>query len=442
MDGVIDEIIADTESRPLAAPTLREAALPRLPGKVDAIVGVRRAGKTWMVYQAMRELIASGRPRESLLYFSFEDERIWPFEARDLHRVIDVFYRRHPEQRAAECAYFFDEIQLVPGWERFVRRLVDSERAHICVTGSSSKLLGREIATSLRGRALCTEVFPFSFPEALRHAGVNVERGVRPGGAERSTVENRLRAYLLEGGFPEVQGLDADLRRRVLREYLDVAILRDLIERHDISNPTALRHLVRHLLNATASLFSVNKFYGDLRSRGVPVAKSTLHDFLSFLDDAYLIFPVSIYSESERVRQSNPRKIYAVDTGLVHATAHRARPDWGHLLENLVFLDLRRRGLDVAYYRTKRGGEVDFVVSRDHGRPALVQACADLDAPSTRRREIESLTTAMTELGLREGTIVTLHDEETVETAAGRIEIVPAWLWTLRQTLAPSAGDR
>ena len=161
-----------------------------------------------------------------MLYLNLEDERLLPMTSTDLHWITDVYFRRYPHFRERECFFFFDEIQNIPGWERFVRRLLDTENAHICLTGSSAKLLSREIATELRGRSLSTEMFPFSFTESLDHAGVDVGSQKRPGSKKRSILENRLRTYLQEGGFPEVQDLSDEYRVRILQDYLDVVILR------------------------------------------------------------------------------------------------------------------------------------------------------------------------------------------------------------------------
>jgi uncharacterized protein len=326
MDELLERIIIDFHERELPPLTPREIRLPWLPRKVDSVMGMRRSGKTWFLFQVAAERIAQGHSKESVLYLNFEDERLQPLDAQDLHRVLDVFYRLHPALRDEECVFLFDEIQVVPGWERFIRRVVDTENVRICVSGSSAKLLSHEIASSLRGRALATEVFPFSFAEALRHQGLDVPNPRRVGSALRARLENRLRKYLLEGGFPEVQGLDDHLRRRVLQDYVNVVILRDVIERHRVASPVPLRHLTRHILHAPAELLSVNKLYNDFRSRGIAVSKNTLHELLEHLTEAFLVFTVPIHTSSERARQVNPRKVYPVDPGLARSVSTRPSP--------------------------------------------------------------------------------------------------------------------
>jgi predicted AAA+ superfamily ATPase len=432
-DLLLEEIVADAHARPLPALTRRRVKLPWLPRKVDAIVGMRRSGKTWLMFQRMRELVEAGTPREDLLYINFEDERLGEVTAAHLSKIVEAHYRRNPAGRSRPGAMFFDEIQLVTGWERFVRRLVDTETTHICVTGSSAKLLSREIATSLRGRSLTTELFPFSFIETLSYRGVKAEP--RPPAQVRSVIEHAADEYLRRGGFPEIQTLDEPTRVRVLQDYLDVAILRDLIERHAISNPVVLRRFVRQLMSAPAGLFSVHKLYDDLKSQGLAVSKESLHAWLDHIQDAFVFFSIPLHTNSERVRQTNPRKVYAVDPGLVTACARRGSADTGQLLETAVFVELRRESPELSYLRTKSGYEVDFVTPS-----GLVQACASIADPATREREVRALREAMADFGHEHATIVTLATEEEIRVAEGTIRVVPMWRWAVERAFA-EPGD-
>jgi predicted AAA+ superfamily ATPase len=423
-DAVLEEIVADAQTRALPQLTARRTSLPWLPRKVDAIVGMRRSGKTWLMFQRMRELGEAGAPRADLLYVNFEDERLGEISAADLSKLVDAHYRRNPGARSRPGALFLDEIQIVSGWERFVRRMVDTEQAHVCVTGSSAKLLSREIATSLRGRSLTTELFPFSLAEALEHRAIVPDP--HPSATVRSEIEHAAGNYLRRGGFPEVQSLDEPTRIRVLQSYLDVAILRDLIERHAISNPVALRRFVRQLMNTPAGPFSVHKVHDDLRSQGLAVSKESLHAWLEHVQDAFVFFAIPIHSHSERARQVNPRKVYAVDPGLVTACARRGSADTGQLLETAVFLELRRRTAELAYVRTPSGFEVDFITPTE-----LVQVCASIDAPATRDREVRALREAMATHDHDHATIVTLSTDEQIDVDEGTIHAVPFWRWAL-----------
>jgi hypothetical protein len=435
MDKLIENLIADFKARKLPDLTRREQTMAFLRGKASAVIGMRRAGKTWFCFQQIEGLLAGGLEPDRVLYLSFGDERLQPMRQVDLERITEVFYRLFPQNKKRTCHFFFDEIQSVPGWDLFVRRVMDSEDAQVTLTGSSAKLLSREIATSLRGRALATEIFPFSFGEYLSHLGD--EAPAEPFSSEaRARLANRLEGYLQEGGFPEVVGTDPALRVQVLQDYVDVVIFRDVVERHGVSNTTALRHMVRHLLNAPAARFSVNKFYNSLRSQGVRCGRDVLHEWLDHLSDAFLIFLLRVDSPSEAVRRVNPPKVYAIDPGLIEAVRHRPAPDRGALLENMVFLAMRRRDIPVHYYLTASGYEVDFLARPSGGEARLVQVCAQPDEEPARARELRALTEAMTETGARTSTVVSMFHEETIRSDVGTIEIVPAWRWLLTDPLA------
>jgi len=429
MDALLEQLIADFHERPLPELTHRELELPTLSGKIDAVIGMRRTGKTWFLFQIMRHYLEQGIPKEAMLYLNFDDERLLPMGAAELGRISEAYYRLFPGHRDRTCYFFFDEVQNISGWEVWLRRLVDTEPVQIAVTGSSAKLLSREIATALRGRALSTEMFPFSFREALAHEGVGDIPASRPGAKRRALLDNRLRRYLLNGGFPEVQAVAEEHRIRILQEYVDVVILRDIVERYQVGNILPLRYLIRHLLAAPATLFSVNKFHNDLKSQGIACGKNTLHEYFEYLADAYLIYPISIHSRSERAKRVNPRKVYVIDTGLANAFLHRPQSDWGRLLENFVFMELRRKGLEIEYYRTVDGLEVDFIVTNRGGTQELYQVSLELRDARTREREVRALTTAMRETETEQGTILSLDATERIESDVGVIDVLPAWLW-------------
>ena len=226
-----------------------------------------------------------------------------------------------------------------------------------------------------------------------------------------------------------MQTLEDEPRRQVLRNYLDVVILRDVVERYSVSNTAALRALIRHIMSAPATRFSINKFYNSLKSLGVAGSKNNLYDFLEYRSDAFLVYPVPIHARSERVRRVNPQKIYVIDPGLLGAMSFRMTGDQGAILENLVFLHFRRRGVNLEYYLTGDGIEIDFVVAPDVQKERqLIQVCWDISNPETKRREVTALLKGMKELGLKRGTIVTWLDEDLSDE---RVQILPAWKWLL-----------
>lgn len=226
----------------LAKYTKRDAVLPDVDGKVHAIIGMRRAGKTTFLRQLQAELRAKAAP-ERAIYLSFDDDRLADVDSAQLNLLLEEYFRRYPEFRGQQEVYWFlDEIQLVEGWERFVRRVVDTERIRVVVSGSSANMLSREIHTSLRGRSMATVISPFSFREFLRH--LDEEPADMPGRwtpGKRSSIENRFDAYLRGGGFPEAQGIEARTRVALLQGYVDAVLFRDVVERHEVSQVAALR---------------------------------------------------------------------------------------------------------------------------------------------------------------------------------------------------------
>lgn len=396
---ILHLLITDSLATPIPVHTRRDARLPAVPGKALAVIGMRRSGKTTFLWQCMADRLAAGTPREALLYLNFEDERLGDLQAIDLQWIVEDYYRLAPHLRDRQRATFlFDEIQAVRGWETFARRLIDSEQIDLFLSGSSARLLSREVASSMRGRAMEVLIHPFSFREVLRHNGVEPDQpDVMWPKALRSELDNRLRDYLAVGGFPEAQGVPLRERHELLRTYVDVAVLRDVIERHAVSNPLPLRWLQRHLLASPAALFSIHKFYDALRSQGISVGKDTLHTFLDYLTDTFLIRVVALHSASERQRMINPRKAYPVDPGLIPVYERAGRTNLGHALETVVLVELERRGAEVSYVRTREGFEVDFLARFPEGDWLLLQVCSDISDAVTREREVRALRAAAIE---------------------------------------------
>lgn len=432
MRELIREKIVEATSRPGPSFTRRDVRLPEVPGKAYAVVGARRTGKTTFLWQVLSERLEEGVPREALIFLEFEDERLVGLKASELHLFLEEYYRLYPELRGRERVVFFlDEVQVVKGWEVFVRRMMDTENVEVFLSGSSARLLSREVATSMRGRALEVRIYPFSFREYLRHLGLEP---CSPFGRlpkeERTQIEKLLRDYLSQGGFPESVGISAYDRVELLKSYVDVAILRDVIERHSVSHPVALRWMVRHLLGNPGGKFSINKFYRDLRSQGIPVAKDTLHAYLGHLEDAFLIRTLNISSYSERARMVNPRKVYPIDPGLIPIYARR--PDAGQALETCVMLELERRGAEVSYVKTKGGYEVDFLARFPLGREELIQVCADLYEPEVREREARALLKAKEEYPHARLVLLTLDIPPHLDVPP-EIEVRPVARWLLEE---------
>lgn len=391
--AVIQEKVAEGTTRPIPAFTRRDVRIPALPNKAFAVIGMRRAGKTTFLWQIAHDLLQRGAPREQALYFSFEDERLLDLHASDLQHIIEHYYHLYPHMRDRQrVMLLLDEIQLVPSWETFVRRIMDSEMVEVYLSGSSARMLAYEIAASMRGRALPVVIFPFSFREYLRHLGEEpTDSFARLPKAQRSALHAQLVRYLETGGFPEAVELETIDRRELLTNYVDSVILRDVVERYRINNLPVLRRLTRQLLGNPGMPFSVNKFYNELRSQGFSVSKDSLHAMVGHLEDAFLVRSVPFFSYSQAQQRSNPRKIYPIDTGFIpFYTAPRPLP-LGHALETCVLIEYLRQRAEMAYWRTPAGYEVDFVAQMADGTLELVQVCASLSDAATHAREVRAL---------------------------------------------------
>jgi predicted AAA+ superfamily ATPase len=433
---ILAEKLADSLASPIPEGTPRQTyGAVALKGKATAVVGIRRAGKTMFLHQIRRERLAAGILGERLPYINFEDERLEGLSADQLAPLIETYYRSYPELRGRKTVVWcFDELQLVPGWERFIRRLLDSEQVELFVTGSSARLLSREIATSLRGRAWEVVIHPFSFAEALRHAGHVVAADLRMiGSSARSAIERWFVEYLTVGGFPEAQGTDAATRMQLLRDYVDVAMLRDVVERHNVTNVAGLRWLVRHLLGNAAGLFSVEKFYASLKSQGFSISRDTVHELLGHMQDCFLIRTIWMESASERQRMVNPRKAYPVDPGLIPIFDRSGRANIGHALETAVLLELERRRMEVTYVRTAEGYEVDFLARSPTGETELIQVCADASDPATADRELRGLEAAAAIAPGARRRLLTVSRAGLPSQVPNDVVAEPAYVWMLEQ---------
>lgn len=385
----------------------REINFPSVPHKIKVAIGMRRTGKTYLLLQKIKNLLTQNpKLLKQILYLNFEDDRLLPLSAQKLGELLDDFYSLYPENHYQKCYFILDEIQNVPQWEVVIRRFFDTKKLDIYLTGSSAKLLSKEIATSLRGRSIATEVWPFNFREYLTANKIPFPQ--KPfGKISRDQMLKQLNAYLIKGGFPEVVTLDTLDRNRILQDYVDVVIFRDIIERHKVVNTPLIKYLIKTLIKQAGSTFSVNKFFNDLKSQGMNVSKMTIYDYLSYLEDAYLVFSVPLYSESIRKSQINPKKIYIIDPGLINAYVSHSSSNIGHLFENLVYIELKRRGFEVYYYLTEKDRyEVDFLVKDSNHNWHLYQVAWDVTDPDTYAREKRALELAERELKIK-GEIIT-----------------------------------
>ena len=430
MIETIKSIILDFQEMRLETGIPRRLRIDTVRGKAAVCIGVRRGGKSTYMFQVIQRLLDSGIPRQNILYLNFFDDRLHNLRQDNLGLIAEAFYSIYPEKKNTETVYcFFDEIQAAVGWEPFIDRMMRTEKCEVYLTGSSARMLSKEIATQMRGRALSWEMFPFSFREFLDYMEIEGEGALST--KQRLLVQKAFEEYWETGGFPAVAGLSRHLRIKTHQEYFHTILFRDLVERHDVSHPRAVTDLAHRLVDNTASPYSVNRLTGYLKSLGHKVPKSAVSDYLEWFEDAYFLFTVRIFDASTARREANPKRVYCIDHALVTSVSSGILVNAGHLLENLVVTARRRLYPEIYYYKTGTGREVDFIVPI-RGRPRrLVQVCESLAEPQTRKREIAALREAMAELGLKTGTIVTRNEDERMDVEAGTIEVVPAWRFLL-----------
>lgn len=385
---------------------VRDAKFPEAENKIKVAVGMRRTGKSYFLYQYILKLLEKGIDKSSILYINFEDDRLLPLHQQKLAKLVEAFYSHCPENHDRKCYLFLDEIQNVENWPLVIRRFYESKNVEIFLTGSSAKLLSKEIATSLRGRSLATEIWPFSFHEFLKAKKIDIDTGLF-GKKTHDVLTKQFHAYLTDGGFPEVLFYAPDVRQQTLQEYLDVVIYRDIIERHNVKNPSLIKYMILSMIHNVGRPFAINKFYNDVKSRGYQVGKDILYEYADHIEDAYLSFAVPLYNKSIRKVQTNPKKLYAVDPGMVRSLTLDYDNDLRRLFENVIFLDLRRLGCQVSYYLTNERHEIDFLIQTPKGQKKFFQVVWEMHDEKTIEREQRALQEGMKEMKI-DGEIVTL----------------------------------
>jgi len=422
--SVVAEWLDETELPELVPRQIPDLDLEDL-RRVLAIVGPRRAGKTFLMYQLIGALERDGRAsRREILFVDFEDYRLTGFSTADVDPLLATFQRL---AGGPPRFLFFDEVQHLPGWSRVLRTLHNQGRYSIVVSGSNSKLLHPEIATELRGRYEDLLLLPLSFGEYLRLRGIEVTPATF-----FTTARGRLVAafqeYLQSGGFPEVLlAAKPAERRKLLQNYFRTIFYRDVTERHNIRSRTTLETLMGELLESNACLFSISRFEKSLKTNGLPGSKRTISNYLQFLREAFFLIAHEKFSHSPRKRLMNPKKVYLVDTGFA-ALGRSFSENRGRILENLVAIELHRRDEEVTYFKGRH--ECDFILSRKRRPAEAIQVCWEL-SNRNEKRELAGLTEAARTLGVEKLLILTFDQRDTVELAGAAVRILPAWEWLL-----------
>ncbi|RLC27068.1 MAG: ATP-binding protein [Deltaproteobacteria bacterium] len=425
----LKEIILDFQEEKLNTGIKRHLEYEFIKGKAFVCIGVRRCGKSTLLYQIIAALKAKSVKQENILYLNLFDDRLNEIRRRNLPLVLEAYYSLYPEKKGTEEVFcFFDEIQEVENWEPFVDRILRTENCCVFLSGSSSKMLSTEIATQMRGRSLTWELFPFSFKEFLDFRKIDYTRLTSK---NRLLIKKVFDEYFIKGGFPEVRNVNDKIRIMILQEYYKTILHRDIINRFEAIHPQAVIQAGHRLIGSISSLYSINRITDYLKSLGYKVSKNFVSSCINWFEDAYFLFSVPIFSPSVSKQNANAKKIYCIDHSMAGSVSPKIMTDNGHKLENMIFLHLRRHSDEIYYYRTAKRHEVDFVCIDKEYNKNLVQVSLAMKDPKTRSREITSLLCAMEELGLGTGKIITLDEEKILKEGNKTVEIIPAWKYLL-----------
>jgi len=422
---LLKQIIRDFHLAPLPELYRRTLDVPLNSGKIITLIGVRRSGKTSYLHELVKKLIAGGISNTCIMYINFEDERL-DLKAEELDLLLQAYRELYPDNGIEKCYFFFDEIQNIAGWDTFIRRVYDSGTKNIFITGSNARFLSSDIATCLRGRTISYEVFPLSFREYLTFKEITVDLHSTNSIAH---INHHLIDYLRNGGFPEVIGYDDGLRNRVLQEYFNVMIYRDLLERYQIKNIPALKFFLKRLLSSATKQMSVNNIYNELKSSGFKIGKNQLYDNLEACQNIYLALILRKHTTSLVERELGEKKVYAIDNGLLNALSYKFSDDLGKTVEQTVFLELKRREKDVFFYKEK--AECDFIVKNGFDVSEAIQTSVSLTDEKTRKRELRGLLECCAAFGLKEGLIITIDGMEEFTENGVTVKVIPLYRWLL-----------
>lgn len=430
MFETLKEIILNFQSEILDTGIKRHLSYELVRGKAFVCIGVRRCGKSTLLYQIIDDLEKKDVSRENILYMNFFDDRLTELKHGNLSLIMEAYYSLYPEKKGVEEIYcFFDEIQEAQNWEPFIDRILRTEKCSVFISGSSAKMLSKEVATQMRGRSIVWELFPFSFKEFVDYKGVDYKKLTS---RNRLILKKCFDEYFQKGGFPEVRDVTDKIRIIIHQEYYKAILHRDIIERFNAIHPQAVIQAGYRLISSSASLYSVNRITEYLKSLGYKVSKAFVSSCINWFQDAYFLFSLKIFSPSISKQNANVKKIYSIDHSMTTSIAPGILADKGHLLENIIFVHLRRQTEELYYYRTKSGREIDFIWLDEDRNKHLVQVCFSLNDPLTKKREILSLIHAMEELNLQKSTIVTMEEEGLLEEGKKKLEIIPAWNYLLK----------
>lgn len=380
------------------------------------LVGLRRSGKSYLLYQQIQQLVGKGHSPEEILYFNFEDDRLAGMTMQDLDALKTAYEEIFPHKPI----FFLDEIQNITGWEHFARRLAD-QKYKVYITGSNARMLSMEIAGTLGGRYMIQPVFPYSFREFLSASGIQLQDNwlYSP---QRIDVVRLFESYFRYGGLPEVQPIENIMKRQWLNNLYNKIFFGDILARFNIRNTIALKTLVRKIAESVKQPCSISRLANIVSSTGTKTRMETIGDYIQYAEDSCLIFSIENYAAKIVEKMSN-KKYYFMDNGLLNLFLFD--PDTS-LLENIVAIRLFSMYSDVCFFHDRF--EVDFYLW-EHATG--IQVSLALTDEATRKREIDGLLKLAKRHDLRNMLIITKDERETIDTPEGVIEVVPIWQWLL-----------
>ena len=421
MKEVFKYIISDFWERDFSDLIERDLQVPLNSRKIITIVWPRRAWKTYFIYSLIKKLLISWVNKKNIVFINFEDERI-DIKWSQLWILLDAYLELYSDVDRKNTYFFFDEIQNIIWWEKFVRRIYDQWIKNIFITWSNSKLLSKEIATSLRWRTLTYEILPLSFNEFLRFKKLeNIDFYTT---RWKAKILNLQREYLIWWGFPEVVNFSSDLKLKTLQNYFDVMIYNDIIERYKVKNISLLKKFIKLLIQSTTTQFSINKISGVLRSEWFKFDKNDLYDFVERFENIY--FLKTVFNFDYSYAKQTKKKIYLFDNWFLTSLTFKFTSDWGKLLENAVFVWLYRKFWDKIYF-LKNWNEVDFVINLKD--KLLYQVCYKLDGNNF-EREIWWCIFGMEKFGINRCYIITFEQEDEIKVSQGVIKLLPFYKLT------------
>ncbi|MFT4343144.1 MAG: ATP-binding protein [Candidatus Woesearchaeota archaeon] len=390
---------------------------------IVSLIGARRTGKTYLFYQKIATL-----PKEQVILLEFENPVLSRVTVDEFGEIISQYVSLYKASYDKKLYIFIDEPQVLHNWEIGIRYLHDTFDCELYITGSSSKLLSKEIATSLRGRNISFYLYPLSFVEFLRFKGEGIMLPLDT--KKKGFVLNLFREFLLYGGFPQVVLAESELeKKQILKNYYDLVVFKDIVDRYNLKNTNLIRYLIEYVVSANTKVISIHKLFKTLQSQGFKVAKNTLYDYYSILADVFFIVSLKKHSFSVRRQELSFEKPFLIDVGYMSLFSME---DYGKRLENVVCVELqRRRGVhDSIFFTSDNSFECDFLIKEGAKITKAIQVCYELN-DDNEKREIAGLVEACKTYKLKEGLLLTYDHEDSFQKDGITIEVKPVWKWLL-----------